>query len=347
LSRAGRSRLLAEVFLLTLVLVLAACGGGGQDQEGRKNKEEKSSGVSGRIVIEGSGTVRPITQGVAEGFGRENPDVQIQVGETGTGEGFEALCTGAAQISNASRPINEEEAEICEQNGIEFVELPVAWDGISVVVSPQNDFASDVTGEELRRLWEPAAEGRITSWNQVRPSWPTEEIALYGPGAESGTFEYFTGEIVGEQGESRADYQAIEDGNVLAQEVSGDPDALGYLGYSFFAENQGALRALPINGVAPSQETIASGQYPLSRPLFIYVSRQALEENLAVEEFVNFYLDEANVDRFVEDATYVPLSDTVAAEARRQLEDRTVGTVFQDGELPEGQTLEEALRESI
>ncbi len=304
-------------FLLILALVLAGCGGGGQKQEG---------GGQGQIAIEGSSTVLPITQAVAEVFNRQNPDVQITVGGAGTGDGFEAFCSGDTQISDASRPIRSEEADRCEQAGIEFVELPVALDALSVVVNPRNDFADNITLEQLRTLWEPSAEGEITRWNQVNPEWPDQTVNLYGPGTQSGTFDYFTEEVVGKSKESRSDYQASEDDNVLVQGVSGDPNALGYFGLGYLLENQQRLKALTVDDVAPSAEAAQSGEYPLSRPLFIYVSTQALEENASVQEFVDFYLQQGNLEGFVEQAQYVPLSDAGAQEAREWFQNRTTGS---------------------
>jgi phosphate transport system substrate-binding protein len=337
---------LVGIFLLALASGLAGCGGdegGGQQQESGRGG---TGGSSARISIEGSSTVFPITQSVAEAFDEENPDVNITVGGSGTGDGFEAFCRGETQISDASRPIKAREALACDQNGIEFIEIPVARDGVTVVVNPRNHFAENVALEELGTLWSPDAEGQVDSWNDVDPEWPEEEISLYGPGPESGTFDFFTSRINGKEGESRTDYQASEDDNVLVQDVASDPDALGYFGFGYFEKNQQRLKALTVNGIAPTAETVDTGEYPLSRPLFIYVSAQTLHKNPALEEFGGFYLDDANLDRFVEGAAYVPLWGGAAGEARRQFEDRTVGTVFEDGELPEGQTLEEALRES-
>jgi phosphate transport system substrate-binding protein len=323
--------------LLALSLVLAACGGGSSASQGGGN-------VSGQIAIEGSSTVQPITQTVAEGFTQENPDVQITVGGAGTGDGFEAFCAGETQISDASRPIDPEEQQACEDGGVEYIEIPVAYDGISVVVNSQNDFASDITSEELKKLWEPAAEGKISRWSQVRSEWPDQDINLYGPGTESGTFDYFTEEIIGEEGASRTDYQASEDDNVLVQGVSGDPNALGYFGFSYYEQNQDTLKALALDGVEPNTDTIRSGEYRLSRPLFIYVSTQALKENRAVEPFVNFYLD--NLNQYVEQARYVTLPSSLAQEARKQFEDRTTGTVFTEEGEPKGGDLETALQQS-
>jgi len=337
----ARLRLLAGVgLLLALWLVVAACGGGASGEQGGGGGD-----VSGQIAVEGSSTVLPITQAAAEAFSQENPDVRISVGGAGTGDGFEAFCAGETQISDASRPIDpEEEVPACEENGVEYIEIPVAYDGISVVVNPQNDFATDITMEQLKALWEPQAEGEITQWSQVRSEWPDQEITLYGPGTESGTFDFFTEEVVGEEGASRSDYQASEDDNVLVQGVSGDPNALGYFGFSYYETNQDTLKALAVDGVEPDTQTIRTGEYPLSRPLFIYVSTQALEENPAVEEFVDFYLE--NLNQFVEQARYVTLPESLAQEARKQFEDRTTGTVYdENGELPGGD-LETALQRS-
>ena len=341
MSSVARSRLLAGGLLLALALVLAACGGGGGGGGGGQKEEEKGGGGggSGDIAVEGSSTVLPITQAAAEGFREQNSDVNITVGGAGTGDGFEAFCNGDTQISNASRPIKDEEAQACQENGVEFIELAVAQDGITVVVSPQNDFAQDITLDQLGTLWSPEAEGQVDSWNDVNPEWPDQPITLYGPGTESGTFDFFTEKVNGKEDESRTDYQASEDDNVLVQGVSGDPNALGYFGFSYFEQNQQRLKALSVNGIAPTAETINSGEYPLSRPLFIYVSTQALDESSSVQEFVDFYLAEGNLNEFVQQAQYVPLSDVGAQEARERLLNRTTGSDPQGavGGEPKGQ----------
>jgi phosphate transport system substrate-binding protein len=338
LSRVARSSLLVGVLLVALVLILAGCGGGGGKEEEKGGEESTEGGEtkaagggggnSGQIAIEGSSTVLPITQAAAEGFNRQNPDVRITVGGSGTGDGFEAFCSGNTQISDASRPIEDDEVQACQENGIEFVEIPVALDGLSVVVNPQNDFANDITLDELVTMWGPDAEGQVTQWNQVRSEWPEERFNLYGPGTESGTFDFFTERVNGEEGASRSDYQASEDDNVLVQGVSGDPNALGYFGFGYFEQNQQQLKALAVDSVTLSAGTIQSSEYPLSRPLFIYVSTQALEENPSVEEFVNYYLE--NLNQFVEQAQYVPLSDAGAQESRERFQNRTTGTAPED-----------------
>jgi phosphate transport system substrate-binding protein len=329
--------------LLALSLVLAGCGGGASGQQGGGGEP-----VSGEIRIEGSSTVQPITQAAAELFRQENPDARISVGGSGTSDGFEAFCQGETQISDASRPIDvAEEVPVCEENGVEFIEIPVAFDGISVVVNPQNDWASDVTSEELKTMWEPAAEGQITRWSQVRSEWPDTELNLYGPGTESGTYEFFNEVIVGNEEEvNRSDYEASEDDNVLVQGVAGDQNALGYFGYSYYVNNQDKLKVLAVDGVEPTTDSIRSGEYLLSRPLFIYVSTEALKNNEAVKPFVDFYLTPQNLDRIVEAARYVTMPSSLEQEARAQYEDRTPGTVFNAEGQPKGGDLETALQRS-
>lgn len=332
------------IYVLALSLILAACGGSaGGGQGGGGGTEE----LSGRINIEGSSTVIPITEAVADGFREEAPRVQISIGGAGTSDGFEAFCQGNTQISDASRPIDqEEEVPLCEENGVEFVELPVAIDGLSVVVNKQNDFAEDITLEELNTMWAPEAEGEIMRWNQVRSSWPNEPLNLYGAGTQSGTFDFFTEFVNGEEGASRSDYQASEDDNVLVQGIQGDENALGYFGYSYYVENEDTLKALAVDDVEPSPETIASGEYPLSRPLFIYVNTQDLKQNPAVREFVSFYIEEGNLSKFVEQADYINYPASTQEQIRQQFEDRTTGTVYtEQGELPGGD-IESALKQS-
>src|ERR671919_1217517 len=329
--------------VLALSLVLAACGGsaGGESGGGQ---------VSGTINIEGSSTVQPITQAAAELFRQENPDARISVGGSGTSDGFEAFCQGDTQISDASRPIDvAEEVPVCEENGVEYIEIPVAYDGISVVVNKQgNDWAKDITSEELKKIWEPAAEGKITKWSQVRSDWPDRPLNLYGPGTESGTYEFFNETIVANEEEvsRQSDVEMSEDDNVLVQGVSGDANALGYFGFSYYENNLDTLRALAVDGVKPGEDSIRSGEYLLSRPLFIYVSTDALKNNEAVKPFVDFYVAPENLDRLVKAAKYVTMPASLEEEARAQWEDRTTGTVFdKDGE-PKGGDLETALKQS-
>ncbi|MDQ3183009.1 MAG: PstS family phosphate ABC transporter substrate-binding protein, partial [Actinomycetota bacterium] len=303
MSRIAHSRLLTVVSVLALAFILAACGSssGGGDQGGGGGEQ-----VSGEIVIEGSSTVQPITQAAAELFAEENPEARIEVGGAGTSDGFEAFCQGDTEISDASRPIDvAEEVPVCEENGVEFIEIPVAYDGISVVVNKKgNDWATDVTSEELKTIWEPAAEGKITQWSQVRSDWPDSELSLYGPGTESGTYEFFNEAIVGNEEEvsRQSDVEMSEDDNVLVQGVSGDENAFGYFGFSYYENNLDTLRALAVDGVKPTEDTIRTGEYLLSRPLFIYVNTDALKNNKAVKPFVDFYVSEQNLNRLVQAA---------------------------------------------
>jgi phosphate transport system substrate-binding protein len=342
LSKTGRTSTKWSVvagLVAALSLVLAGCGGGASGQEG-------GEAVTGNIRIEGSSTVYPITQAAAELFRQENPDARIEVGGAGTSDGFEAFCKGDTQISDASRPIEAEEIQACKKAGVDYIEIPIAYDGISVVVNKKgNDWATDITSDELKKMWEPSAEGKVTKWSQVNPDWPAKPLDLYGPGTESGTYEFFNETIVGNEEEAnRSDYEASEDDNVLVQGVAGDVNALGYFGYSYYENNTDKLNVLAVDGVKPTPDTIRSGEYILSRPLFIYVSTDALKKNKAVEPFVDFYLE--NLDRLVNAAKYVTMPNNLEKEAYAQFEDRTTGTVFNaDGE-PKGGDLETALKQS-
>ncbi len=274
------SKILAPA--LAAALLSTACGGG---QSG------DATALGGEVLIDGSSTVFPIAEAIAEEFQAANQAVRVSVGVSGTGGGFKRLCAGEIHIANASRPIKDSEREACEAAGVEFTELPVAWDGLSVIVNPANDFVQCLTVDELRKVWEP--NSKVKTWRDVRGEWPAEEIKLYGPGTDSGTFDYFTEAIMGEAGASRPDYQASEDDNILVQGVSGDLHSLGYFGYAYVSENAGQLKLLAIDGgngcVTPSEATIADQTYtPLSRPLFVYVSHAALArpEVMAYVEFL-------------------------------------------------------------
>jgi phosphate transport system substrate-binding protein len=287
-------------------LLLTSCGG--------EQREEGASDLTGAIQIDGSSTVYPITEAVAEEFRAEAPDVQVTVGVSGSGGGFKKFSRGDIDITNASRHINESEIKLAKENNISHLELSVAFDGLTVVVHPENDWVKDITVAELKKMWEPAAQGKIKKWNQIRPEWPDKEIHLYGAGVESGTYDYFTEAIVGKSHASRGDYTASEDDNVLVQGVSTDPLALGFFGYAYYEENKGKLKAIPVddeddsNGkgaILPSIETVKNGTYaPLSRPLFIYVNSKAAARPEVVE-FVNFYLD--NAGALSEEVGYIPM----------------------------------------
>jgi len=311
---------LAVVSLSLALALLAACGsqGGG-------------SGLSGRIIVDGSSTVFPISEAVAEEFRAKEPGVEVVVGISGTGGGFQKFCNGETDISDASRPIRQQEIDACRNNGIDFIELPVAFDALTVVVNPANDWVDCITVAELKKMWEPAAQGTVTRWNQVNPAWPDRPLRLYGAGTDSGTFDYFTEAIVGKEDASRGDYTASEDDNVLVQGVAGDPNALGYLGLAYYLENRSRLKALKVDGgqgcVEPSVDSVINGTYrPLSRPLFIYVSTRSMERP-EVRAFVDFYLDVAG--DLVREVGYVPLPRTAYDLVRERWENRRTGTVFQ------------------
>jgi phosphate transport system substrate-binding protein len=293
---------------LFIALGLTACGGQSQGSE----SSGEGGGVSGEVLVDGSSTVEPLTSAAGEFFLEEAPDVDVSVGTSGTGGGFEVFCQGQTDISNASRPIKEEEAALCETAGIEFTELQVATDALTVVTSAENDFITCLTTQELATLWGPSAEGTITTWDQVNPDFPAEPIELYGPGTDSGTFDYFTGEINGEEGVSRTDYNASEDDNVIVQGVSGSPNALGYFGFTYYEENAEALKAVEIDSgsgcVAPSAEAAQDGSYtPLARPLFIYVNNASATDKPQVKAFVDFYAQ--NDAEIAEAAAFIPLND--------------------------------------
>ncbi|MEM2896383.1 MAG: PstS family phosphate ABC transporter substrate-binding protein [Candidatus Bathyarchaeia archaeon] len=274
----------------------------------------KTQKPSGTIEIDGSSTVFPITQAVAEEFQKLNPDVRVNVGISGTGGGFKRFIMGETDISDASRPIKASEAESAKQNGIEYIELKVAIDGLAVVVNKGNTWVDYLTVEELRMIWEP--ESVVDSWDDVRPEWPNYPIHLYGPGTDSGTFDYFTEVIVGKEDSSRPDYTASEDDNVLVQGIAGDSYALGYFGYAYYTVNRDRLKIVPIDSgegpITPTDETINAGKYkPLSRPLFIYVNKKALERP-EVKAFVKFYME--NAEKLVAEVGYTPLPASVYQE---------------------------------
>ncbi len=288
--------------------------------------------LTGDINIDGSSTVFPITEAMAEEFGNATDgNVKITVGVSGTGGGFNKFCTGETHISDASRPIKQSEVDLCAENGIKYIELPVAIDGLSVMVNPNNDFLECMTVDELHTIWRPEAEEVITSWNQVRPEWPDRDIGLYAPGVDSGTFDYFTETVNGESQASRADFLPSEDDNVLVTGISGDRGALGYFGYAYYAENADRLKLLAIDGgdgcVLPTDETINNGSYsPLSRPLFIYVSADGLNQE-HTRAFVEYYLDPANRD-FISETGYIPFPDDIYALVQERFLGGVTGAAF-------------------
>ena len=284
------------------------------DEEAIGGFEEES--LSGRVEADGSSTVAPLVTLAAERFRKQEPGVKITVGVSGTGGGFERFCAGETDLSDASRAIEDEEKAACAKKRIQIRELQVANDGLTVVVNPDNDWVDCLTVDQLKKIWEPGS--KVKSWKDVDDSFPDEKLHLFGPGTDSGTFDYFTGVIVGEEGASRSDYSATEDDNVIVNGVSGSEGGLGYLGLSYVEQNEGKLKAVPIDGgdgcVAPSVETVQDGTYkPLSRPLFVYVGAETLEERLEVTEFLTFLLE--NQRSLARAALFVPMTDEQASKS--------------------------------
>ncbi len=321
------ARLAYSVSILALAASLTACGG--SDASGG-DAASAGAGVSGDIQIDGSSTSYPISEAMAEEFMAANPDSRVTVGISGSGGGFKKFCAGETDISNASRQIKDEEIALCDAAGIEFVEVPIAYDGITLVVNNENDFAQCVTVEQINTMWAPESENTINNWNQVDPDFPDQPLELFGPGPASGTFDYFTDEVNGEEGASRGDYTASEDDNVIVNGVEGSSGSLGYFGYAYYEENQGALKSLEVENedgecVAPSTETIADGSYnPMSRPLFFYVKKEAYDTKPQVKAFVDFHLTEENGE-LVEEVGYIALPDADLAESRARVEEAKLG----------------------
>jgi phosphate transport system substrate-binding protein len=327
------------VSALVISVVATACGGG------------TSSTPAAVIALDGSSTVFPISEAVAEEFQLQNAGMPVTVGTSGTGGGFKKFCRNETAISNASRPVTASEVAECAAAGIEFIELPIAYDGMAVVVNPKNTWVDTITVAELKRIWEPAAQGTVMRWSQVRDGWPDREIHLYGAGADSGTFDYFTEVINGKAKASRGDFTASEDDNVLVQGVAGDELALGFMGLAYFQENADKLKLLGVddedasNGagpVKPSFETVRGGTYrPLSRPMFIYVNMQALSTRPEVKAFVEFYLD--NALALTKEVGFVGLAEPEMLLVRARYTDRTTGTMY-PGDDHSPKTLEERLQ---
>ena len=319
--------------IIGLVAAFAvACGGGNAPVSGGSATSTPAPAV---ISVDGSSTVYPVTEAVAEEFQKLNAGTQVMVGRSGTGGGFQKFCRDETVISNASRPIAAVEMEACEKAGIEYIELPVAYDGMAVIVNPKNTWTTSITVAELKKLWSPDAQGKVLRWNQVRPSWPNQEIHLFGAGVDSGTFDYFTEVINGKAKVSRGDYTSSEDDNILVQGVAGDQNALGYLGLAYFEENKDKLKLVavddenPANGagpIAPSPETVRNGTYrPLSRPVFIYVNTKALSRP-EVQKFIEYYVTSASP--LVSEVGYVPLTDSEQKLVQARFAAKTTGTMF-------------------
>lgn len=285
------------------------------------------------IKVDGSSTVFPITEATAEEFQKSKQGkVKVTVGVSGTGGGFKKFCRGETDISDASRPIKEKEMKACKEAGIQYIEIPVAYDALTVVINPKNNWAATMTVAELKKMWEPEAQGKVMKWNEVNPKWPNAKLALFGPGADSGTFDYFTEAVNHKEKASRGDFTASEDDNVLVQGVARDKNAIGYFGYAYYAENKDKLKAVTVinpatnKPVAPSAKTVEDGSYaPLSRPIFIYVSAKSAEKP-EVKEFVEYYIKHA--PKFVSEVKYVPLPASAYKTALEHFHKKKLGTVF-------------------
>jgi phosphate transport system substrate-binding protein len=322
-----------RVFLLALAVVVLAVAATGCGRDESSDAEGNGAGgsdgeptqeLSGRIEADGSSTVGPLTTLAAERFQEQQPGVQVTVGISGTGGGFERFCAGETDISDASRPIKEdEEVPVCQKAGIDHTEFQVAVDALTVVVNSENDWVDCLTTDQLKKIWQPGS--KIKNWNQIDPSFPDEKLTLAGPGTDSGTFDYFTDEINGEEGASRTDYTASEDDNVVVQAVEGDKGGLGYFGYTYYEENEDRLKALEVDSgsgcVAPSAEAAQSGEYtPLSRPLFIYVKNESLQRP-EVKGFVSYYID--NAVTLADEGRFIPAPEDVLAEDKAEFEQAT------------------------
>jgi phosphate transport system substrate-binding protein len=327
-------------FTLTISLTLAAA------TFGVSMPSVLSQGAAGTVTIDGSSTVYPITEAVAEDFQKQRQGaVKVTVGISGTGGGFKKFCSGQTDVSNASRPILAKEMDACKKTGVQYIELPIAYDALTVVVNPKNDWVKSLTVAELKKIWEPAAQGKINNWNQVRQGFPSAPLKLYGAGPDSGTFDYFTEAINGKSKASRTDHTPSEDDNVLVQGVSRDRGALGYFGYAYYAANQSRLKAVPIDGgkgpVSPSLQSVENGSYqPLSRPIFIYVNVKSAQRK-EVQDFVNFYL--SNGAKYASSVRYIPLPAKAYQISSGHFQKRRVGTVF-GGEEAVGLRIEQLLQ---
>jgi len=304
-------------FTITAAILLVACGKNKSEKTITANAATKTEVLKGTIKVDGSSTVFPITEAVAEEFRAVQPRVNVTIGVSGTGGGFKKFSRGETDLSDASRPIKSKEEKACKDNNINYVSLEVAYDGLAVVINPQNDWVKSFTVAELKKIWEPAAQGKIMKWNQINPKWPNEEIHLFGPGTASGTYDYFSEVICGKKVGTRGDYTASEDDHVLVQGIAGDKYALGFFGLAYYAENKDKLSLVGVdNGekvVKPTLETVSNGTYrPLSRPLFVYVNSTSIKRPEVVE-FMNYYIE--NAAELSKDVGYIPLP---ASEYKKQ-----------------------------
>jgi phosphate transport system substrate-binding protein len=323
-------RSFCALLVATVLMVLGCNGSGSGTTSAPAGGSEQLSDLQGEINIDGSSTVYKLSQAAAEMFGEVSPDVAVTVKYAGTGGGFKNFVKGDLDICDASRPIQEKEMALCKENGIEYMELPVAFDALTIAVNAQNDWAETMTVEELKKLWEPAAEGKVLKWSDVRDGWPNEKITLHGAGTDSGTFEYFTEAIMQKKNASRSDYSASENDNIIIQSIEGDKFALGYVPYPYYEPRKSTLKAVKIDSgagpVQPSPATVMDGTYhPLSRPLFIYVNLKSAERP-AVKAFVDYYVK--NAASIANAVKYIPLPDSAYPIVGKRFDTLQVGTAF-------------------
>lgn len=321
------------LFPMLILSILTAC-----NTAEKKTDSLADSGQEFILKVDGSSTVYPITEAVAEDYRNADPNLQVTIGISGTGGGMKKFTAGEIDICNASRPIKKSESDICKEKNIKFIEIPVAYDGLAVVVHPSNNWVDKLTVSELKMIWEAAAQGKIMNWSQVRKGFPDKPIKLFGPGTDSGTFDYFTEAINGKQGDSRGDYTASEDDNVLVQGVSSDEGSLGYFGLAYYEENASKLKLIPIddgnesNGtgaITPSLTTVQNGTYaPLSRVLLIYANLES-ERNAAVKNFLNYYIE--NVPELAKEVGFIPLQPNLYAIIAQRLQNDVSGSIYTDG----------------
>lgn len=347
-----KSLVVASIACMATLLGVTAVDAQQNPQQSPQQQPAPAPAAGEKIIkIDGSSTVYPITEGIAEDFQKHKKGaVKVTVGISGTGGGFKKFCRGETDISNASRPIQTKEMEACKEGGVRYLELPIAYDAISVFVNPKNNWIKNdcITVEELKKMWEPEAQGKVMKWKDVDPNWPDKPLRLAGPGADSGTFDYFTEAVVGKAKASRGDYVASEDDNVIMNAVIKDEGGLGYVGLAYVLENKGKVKPLAVKNpktgacVLPSDKTVMDGTYhPLSRPLFIYVSEKALKEKPEVKEFVEYYLN--NAEKITKQVGYIPLPSNAYKMAMERYKAMKLGTVF--GGQPEvGLTVEELLK---
>jgi phosphate transport system substrate-binding protein len=330
---------------LAMVLFLAACSTPTQTTTNSSAQAQLPEAITNDIIeMDGSSTVYPITEAAVQQYQQANPDVQVSASFSGTGGGFRKFCAGEIDITGASRPISTQELAVCRDAGVRFVELPIAFDALTVVVHPQNDWVNDLTVEELRTVWQSASQGQVTNWNQIRPEFPDRPLTLYAPGADSGTYDYFAEVIVGASN-TRSDFTGSEDDDILVRGVANDPNALGYFGISYYEQNQDQLKALAIdngNGaISPDRENVENAAYqPLSRPLFVYVNVQSAQNNPDIGNFMDFYL--RNGIDLVESVGYIPMPEDAYEIGYRNFYKGEVGTAY-DGKPEPGLTIQEVL----